>query len=626
MNDYKTLFDSFNARNLTLRQVAQGFVNYKKFDDLITNKNSLLMGPRGCGKTTLLKMLTIEALLEYNRISQSTLIYDLPFISIYVPTDVQWKMEVDLFKNEFHTKIEFIDLVPNVLVNTNIFIQTVKTFVALIDTIPSKEVNANMKGFIEDLKKIWKLPESTTASLYAIEQEFYKRLDTINVLINKARNNRVDIDNYDYPDYFYQEFLETTRAACKAFEHFFDKSESKVIASKSKPFKWALCFDELELAPLWLQTKLFKFFRSKDQDFIFKLTSIPILEFIPDNHLPSSGSDYSPILLWLYTNKHEKDWEEFCNNLISSKLKLKFGTNINPEFLFGGSESERYLKLENPQYNSYSIEDLSNLKSIIVDQFFQLAQKDDSFAKFLVKKGIDLKIPLSKDRLEDSEIHRKIKPIAYYRNFHLSKNDSVSGTRRRTRKIRSPFSYGWENICKISDGNPRLIIGIIDSILQNVNNLNETTEISIKTQADVLFNISKRYLNIWATHPNANIEIASTTITLKSFIQSIGNYFQESILSDDFSPSPTGTFVVDDKINHKYVELIILGMHLGAFILLDPAENISPEGVINKKFRLSFVLYPYFLLPIRKEEKPNILSRILLNNQITIVQQSKLDL
>ncbi len=31
MIEYKTLFDSFNARNLTLKQVAQGFVNYSKF-------------------------------------------------------------------------------------------------------------------------------------------------------------------------------------------------------------------------------------------------------------------------------------------------------------------------------------------------------------------------------------------------------------------------------------------------------------------------------------------------------------------------------------------------------------------------------------------------------------------
>ncbi len=598
-----------------------------KFDELVTNKNSLLMGPRGCGKTTLLKMLTIDALIEYNQVSQSNLIFELPFISIYIPTDVQWKMEVDLFKEEFKSEEEFTSLVPNVFVNTNVFIQTIKTFVSLIDTIPADELKISIKPFLSDLKKIYKLPDPTTLSLYAIEQEFYNRLDSLNILISKARNSRIDISKYEFPDFFYQEFLEPTRAACKAFEHYFGESKSLVISSKVRPFKWALCFDELELAPQWLQNKLFRFLRSKDQDFIFKLTSIPILEFIPEDHLPSSGSDYSPILLWLYTNKHEREWEKFCNELILTKLKLKFGIDINPENLFGNSESERYLKEEFTKYKTFNIGKLSNQKSILVDQFKQLARKDLSFAKYLTGRNININKPISQNRLEDSEIHRKVKPISYYRNYYISKNSAVSGTRRRTRKIKSPFIYGWEYICKISDGNPRLIIGIIEKLIQNNYFLDDKTEISIKTQSDVLYQISKRYLNIWATHPDANIEIAKNTITLKNFILSIGNYFQVSLLIDDFTPSPTGTFVVDDKINHKYLDLIALGLHLGAFVLLDPVENISPEGVINKKFRLSFLLYPYFLLPIRKEEKPNILSKILLNKASTQVeQQSKLDL
>ncbi len=626
MNEYKTLFDSFNARNLTLRQVAQGFVNYKKFDELLVNRNSLLMGPRGCGKTTLLKMLTIEALLEYQKINNSTLIYDLPFISIYIPTDVQWKMEVDLFKKEFSKYSEFIELVPNVLVNTNVFIQTIKTFVSLIDTIPSDEVNSNIKLFIDDLKRIWHLPDSTPSSLYAIEQEFYNRLDSVNVLINKTRNRRVEIITYEYPDYYYQEFLEPLRGACKAFEQYFGNSNSLVIRSKTRPIKWALCFDELELAPTWLQTKLFKFFRSKDQDFIFKLTSIPILEFTSKEHLPSTGSDFSPILLWLYTNRHEKEWEEFCKTLIISKLRKKFDQEIDPENLLGNSEYERFLRIEHSLYNDLKIGDLSNQKSILVDQFSQLAKKDSSFAEYLVGKGIDLLKPISADRLEDSEIHRKIKSIVYYRNFYLSSNDKGKGSRRRTRKIKSPFVYGWENICKIADGNPRLIIGIIDQIILNVNNLNQLPEVFIKFQSELLFQISKRYLNLWSTHPDANIDVVSSVISLKSFILSIGNYFQSSILNGSFTPSPTGTFVVNDKVNHKYLDLIVLGIHLGAFILLDPAENISPDGVLNKKFRLSFVLYPYFLLPIRKEEKSNVLSRIISSNIEVINKQVKLDL
>lgn len=628
MIEYKTLFDSFNARNLTLKQVAQSYIEYNKYNELITNRSSLLMGPRGCGKTTLLKMLTIEALIEYNRINGSNLIYDIPFISIYIPTDIQWKTEVEYFQNEFKNNSEFVEIIPKALINTNIFLHTLKTFKALTDTLDRDEVDNKIIDFTKDLIKIWSLPNDTQNSFYRIEQEFYKRLDLINVLINKVRKHRIDPDKYDYPDFFYQEFLEPTRAACKAFEHYFKDSQSTIVRSKSQPIKWALCFDELELAPAWLQTTLFRYLRSKDQDFLFKLTSIPLLEFELDEHTPSAGSDYNPILLWLYTNKHEKDWEDFCNDLIHSKLKEKYNINVKPENLFGSSDLEKCLKLENPQYNNFIIDDLPEQKSILLDQFKELAQKDMSFTNYLNSKGIDLKVPKSINRLEDSEVHRKVKPIVYYRNYFIKSHESVESTRRRTRRIRSPFSYGWNNICKISDGNPRLIIGIVDSLMQLFNNssLSSKSEISIKSQSEQLFAISKRYLNIWATHPNANTEISSSLITLKGFIQTIGFYFQSNILTDDFKTNPTGTFVVDSEINHKYISLILLGLYLGAFVLLDPVENISPEGVINKKFRLSFILYPYFLLPIRKEEKANNLSTILKKNARIIENQSKLEL
>jgi hypothetical protein len=50
--------------------------------------------------------------------------------------------------------------------------------------------------------------------------------------------------------------------------------------------RWALCFHELELAPLWLQERLFKLPRSASQKIILKITSSPN----PD----SAGTQASP--------------------------------------------------------------------------------------------------------------------------------------------------------------------------------------------------------------------------------------------------------------------------------------------------------------------------------------------
>lgn len=57
-----TFLDPFNAKAMTFREVASTFVSSTKFAELAGRWNALLVGPRGSGKTTLMKMLSVEAL------------------------------------------------------------------------------------------------------------------------------------------------------------------------------------------------------------------------------------------------------------------------------------------------------------------------------------------------------------------------------------------------------------------------------------------------------------------------------------------------------------------------------------------------------------------------------------
>ena len=61
MINTSSIFGAFNARWLTPEDVARSFVPTTHFKALAKFQHSLLMGPRGCGKTTLLKMLTRPA-------------------------------------------------------------------------------------------------------------------------------------------------------------------------------------------------------------------------------------------------------------------------------------------------------------------------------------------------------------------------------------------------------------------------------------------------------------------------------------------------------------------------------------------------------------------------------------
>ena len=100
-----SIYSAFNARWISPEEVARTFVPIPQLNTLVKFQNSLLMGPRGCGKTTLLKMLTRSAqeVLQKERVSKDTQLqaFDTPeFEAIYVPSDVRWSYELRSLQSE----------------------------------------------------------------------------------------------------------------------------------------------------------------------------------------------------------------------------------------------------------------------------------------------------------------------------------------------------------------------------------------------------------------------------------------------------------------------------------------------------------------------------------------------
>ena len=94
-----SIYGAFNARWLEPEDVARSFVPTIPFKSLVRLQNSLLMGPRGCGKTTLLKMLTRRAqrVWQVERASREPQWADYrrpDFEAIYIPSDVRWSVRI----------------------------------------------------------------------------------------------------------------------------------------------------------------------------------------------------------------------------------------------------------------------------------------------------------------------------------------------------------------------------------------------------------------------------------------------------------------------------------------------------------------------------------------------------
>ncbi|ELV3466517.1 hypothetical protein SGI67_002375, partial [Enterobacter asburiae] len=87
---FNNIFEHSNARYFTSDQLAEEFVWTPAFESLISNKNHIILGSRGSGKTALIKMLSHECLTKLKDEKAREIIEQRSFIATYIPLKVEW--------------------------------------------------------------------------------------------------------------------------------------------------------------------------------------------------------------------------------------------------------------------------------------------------------------------------------------------------------------------------------------------------------------------------------------------------------------------------------------------------------------------------------------------------------
>ena len=610
--------DSFNARYLDFDQIAKTFIHNDQYYDLSKKNHSLLMGPRGSGKTTLLKMLTTPGH-HYLRENIADL-QELPFTAVYIPSDIQWKKQMEHFYSQGTISQQKKEIISRFLVTTNILICITNTFRYLIefefsqDNLDPLTCLKKESELCRMLTSDFDIEESISPNLLALQKNLHGRIRFCNKLINRLKFGSVtDKELDEIPEFYFNDYYQLLSDACTSFENVFCGGKSR---------KWALCFDELEISPQWLQFELIDKLRSVDQRFYFKLVTSPIISLVdrlenePIN--ASEDEDYKIIRTWNYNESCISKWNDFSKKLTERRLSgLNMG--VNPSQLFGESTYERNLK------SSFKIDERVKLGSkyekgsYYWNVFRELALIDSSFAAYFKRKGISISNPAPRDTDEKDRVFRKILPIVIFR---YQFNKSLG---RRSRKNPSLF-YGVPFIYEVCDGNPRFLMNLLDALFSSLKS-HEKPHLDINKQSSVITNTSKKYLELIRAHPDANREIyPNHIINLGDVINQIGVFFRDKLLRGDFIMDPSGTFIVDSKVSPHIVALIELGVHLGAIIYLDPNEGISKNGLIGKTLRLCFLLHPIFDFPKREYKSINLSSILYKGNSNQIASQLIIEL
>lgn len=570
----QTIFPTYNARHYAPKEVAESFIWSESFGKLIQDNHSVILGARGCGKTTLMKMLTLPALHSWEHEKAESIKKDISFYAIYVSTDIYWDVKNQTYSSQLLQFGNFSLLISRFSVATNVFTSLCDTFINILeyhlnDLDEEKEIE-----LCKNLISTWKL-NSVIPKLKYIKEALNRRIDEVNQMIQNVIFNYNPNEKLPHPEYFNLSFETSIESLIPVFERIYDIEGEK---------KWALCFDELEFAPLWLQTELFISLRSRKQFVLYKLSASPILSIELENSLKgayraTSGNDYQLIKMW-----NLPDHEQFSKKLIESLLLRKYPLADSNQY-FGTNN------IYNGRSNSYE------KGSDFYNQMLELIKKDDSFEEFLKSKKVKLSNPVPINEEQKNTLHRKIKPIVYYRNFFIKKG--VNKSNFRSRKANELLS-GIEVLSKICDGNPRWLIGVINSILAK----SDEQGADKNTQYNELFSAAQRFKNVIE-----NIPIGNNKLTIIDIIDKIGISFKDQILGTKFKMDPKGTFIVDkenSKIPDNIIELIEKGISQGAFILLDSDDDFFDFEIREHRFKLSYLFFALYNLPLRNYNKVNL--------------------
>lgn len=582
--------ESFNARYLSFEQVAESFIPNNEFLELLENTHSIVMGPRGCGKTTLLKMLTPMALDECKKTQH--LISQIPFYGIYIPADKHWDSQLQHMETLFGKESKNPELISKVLVSINTLTSTIKCFRYLIKRYGDKDFQ-NETRLSTELVNILNLNKPISPTLYSILHALSKIVDDINLKVKKIYY-KAETDIADFTEYLlYEDFLPLVKNLCTAFEEIY-KDHSKDISG----FKWALCFDELEIAPKWLQNRLFvDCLRSTDQRFLFKITSTPVIDWkdtIENNNdktIPSDKNDYNIIRTWVYNQETKNRWNIFCEELFTEIIKRKKGLeHINLSDIFGSNDYIEAIKITDKQFfTSKDIEKRDFEKdSDVMKMYKLLAKRDESFAAFLKQNDISISRYNQKQIEKKKDLLRKIKPTVAFRYYLLG----------RTRKENHLY-HGLPFVFELTDGNPRVAINLMNEFITKlvVKADGEIERLSIQAQASIINEFSKLRLDYYKGYPNACYSEGNKTVSMGELLEMVGSYFKQDLLSQNFIAEPVTCFSIDKNTKTLYAQIVELALNEGAIQDITPNESRLDSD--SRRFRLSFILHPYFGLPKR---------------------------
>lgn len=324
---------------------------------------------------------------------------------------------------------------------------------------------------------------------------------------------------------------------------------------------------------------------------IFKLSMSPYdTAFTPASIVsPMSDNDYDAIPLWY---AHKEEGFSFSRSLwrrmvLSRKPDFEGDTDdlLGPSLFDEAKMRSREL--------SYGAE------SEQVSRFERLAQKDRSFAQYLAENRIDLTTLSAASPTSHAADVRKVGALVAVRDAFRTSDVGLTGDpHRRLRSRKNPGLYsGADAIFAMVEGNPRWLIAIGSRLLDAFG----SARIPAFAQNLEVARAARRFGALLRTIPGPKLQGASGYRGgVQALMDKIGRFIFNSVVLDDFTPDPVGSFRVDDEITTDVLDSLGKALNAGAIVYVpEKSDDVLLRDLHGKRFRLSYLLSVTYKIPIR---------------------------
>jgi hypothetical protein len=574
VNRDAALFGALNARKMSPREIAASFVVSPQFEKIVGLDHAFLVGPRGSGKTTILRMLLDETLSIWDHARADQIRAQVSYSAIFVPADRLWSSQVELREVELSPEQRRAMTALGVAAfGTQLlsgFVETLQYRLGHFNAKqgalhPAEMTSADEVSFVEDCSLAWQL-RPRTKTLNGLAAALDQRFLGISELVERTR-------------------VEAASTAEMTALHVWDSAPMASIRlgirsanrhTRQPNHRWALLLDEMELAPEEIHQTILSSVRGGERNLILKLSFSPfdhnVAGLFEGVGASAADNDFVPVYLW---SGDRRSGRKFADTMFRQMLRERVGAADSSFRILGPSQIDSSGRNWQPKDFELGSRKMELLRSAEAN--------DTTFATYLQKHAIDLEELGSLSYFQRSATLRKFFPLLVFRDALL--RFGVDGVGRRSRKKVEEVFSGQDVVYAALEANPRWMKAVFGEMLAAYDA--DRGRIPYGFQYDALKDAAERFEALLALLPNGAKQRDAPVLDV---INRISMYFNKRALGSFSTDFPT-TFTVDAAVSSAIQNALRRALNAGALVhIRGPKSPPLLDELIGERFRLAYLL------------------------------------